>query len=356
MSADRFTPRAPLQRGQLILAAIAGLVVLSVLAASASIIYASTHDGLPRTTSLLTRSNLTAPAAAALSLPAEALSPLNRLSMSPQEALRQNQAIPVARLPNPPARPFNLVGPLADFDSAVDCLAAAVYYEARNETIDGRRAIAQVVINRLRHPQYPKTVCEVVFQGAERANGCQFTFACDGALATPPAAAAFTRARAIAEQALRGLVYAPVGGATHYHAAYVVPYWGESLVKVQTIGLHIFYRWPGAAGLPTAFTGRHRDGEAIPMALSAVLLASQLRRAETAPLPLPDAPALISDNKAIVAPTATIPTRDASPTFAFPSSAANDLQRAPHPAPAAPPVDTSAPPSVNRRLPFSRPF
>src|SRR5690606_26226798 len=125
-----------------------------------------------------------------------------------------------------PARPFILESAAAeDRGRALSCLTAAIYYEAGAESANGQRAVAQVVLNRLRHPNFPKTVCGVVFEGAERATGCQFTFTCDGSLARAPSAAGWKRAEAVAEAALDGFVDEAVGHATHYHAVYVVPYW-----------------------------------------------------------------------------------------------------------------------------------
>jgi hypothetical protein len=121
--------------------------------------------------------------------------------------------------------------------------------------------VAQVVLNRVRHPAYPNSVCGVVFQGSERVTGCQFSFTCDGALARRPMAAYWNRARAIAQEALAGKVFAPVGWATHYHTNYVVPYWSSSLVKAAVIGTHIFYRWTGGWGRGPAFADKHAGVE-----------------------------------------------------------------------------------------------
>ncbi|MFT2129823.1 cell wall hydrolase, partial [Staphylococcus epidermidis] len=92
---------------------------------------------------------------------------------------------------------------------------------AANETLQGQASVAQVILNRMRHPAYPKTVCGVVFQGSERTTGCQFSFTCDGAMGRPPSAEGWARARAVAASALNGFVAADVGMATHYHANYV---------------------------------------------------------------------------------------------------------------------------------------
>jgi spore germination cell wall hydrolase CwlJ-like protein len=114
-------------------------------------------------------------------------------------------------------------GALADLDRALTCLTQAVYYEAASEGVDGGRAVAQVVLNRMRHPGYPASVCGVVYQGADRPTGCQFTFTCDGSLLRAPVQALWARSRKIAEEALKGRVFATVGHATHYHADYVLP-------------------------------------------------------------------------------------------------------------------------------------
>ena len=127
----------------------------------------------------------------------------------------------------------------------LDCLADAVYYEARGETPEGQEAIAQVVINRVRHPAFPKSVCGVVFQG-RASDVCQFSFACNGAMNRPKEAAAWARAEQIAARALAGVVMPEVGAATNFHAAGSAPGWG--LMRVAQVGLHVFYRSGGHAG------------------------------------------------------------------------------------------------------------
>jgi hypothetical protein len=101
----------------------------------------------------------------------------------------------------------------------------------------------------------------VVFQGAERTTGCQFTFTCDGALARVPSPAAWTRARDIATRALRGDVYKLVGWATHYHTDWVVPYWSSSLDKIAELHTHLFFRWTGWWGTGPAFNRNQQPGE-----------------------------------------------------------------------------------------------
>ncbi|MDB5721379.1 MAG: cell wall hydrolase [Alphaproteobacteria bacterium] len=180
--------------------------------------------------------------------------PLRFRDVAPQDALAINAGIPVSDSPNPAARPFDIhFASVPDRARALDCLTAAVYYEAAIETDAGQRAVAQVVLNRVRHPAFPKSVCGVVFQGSERATGCQFTFTCDGALRRTPSAQAWSRARMVAEEALAGKVFAPVGWATHYHTNWVVPYWSSTLVKSALVGTQIFYRWEGGWGRAPAF-------------------------------------------------------------------------------------------------------
>jgi len=167
------------------------------------------------------------------------------ISATDAEAL--NAAIPLVSRPLAAARPFLLdasVTPDARA-AAVDCLTSAIYYEAASEDEAGQRAVAQVVLNRLRDPAFPKTVCDVVFQGAERATGCQFSFSCDGSLARLPSQAGWLRARRYAQQALAGHVESDVGVATHYHTQQVVPIWRLSLDKIAVLGAHIFYTIPG---------------------------------------------------------------------------------------------------------------
>lgn len=141
-----------------------------------------------------------------------------------------------------------------DAARALDCLTQAVYYEANNQSEDGQRAVAQVVLNRVRDRAFPASVCGVVYQGSTRSTGCQFTFTCDGSLNRTPSAAGWARARAVASSALAGSVYAPVGSATFYHANYVSPWWATSMDKVATVGAHIFYRW--RAGMERALAFR----------------------------------------------------------------------------------------------------
>ncbi len=177
-------------------------------------------------------------------------------------AAELNNLRPFTKLPIRPMKPFVLAAGAEDRVRALQCLSQAVYYEAAREPQLGQEAVAQVVLNRMRHPAYPKSVCGVVYQGSARTTGCQFTFTCDGALRWAPEADLWRRAKAVADRALAGYVNKQVGSATHYHAQYVAPYWAPTLVKMTQVGQHIFYRWTGPWGEPPAFTGRYAGGEA----------------------------------------------------------------------------------------------
>ena len=181
-----------------------------------------------------------------------------------------NASLPFSAAPVQAARPFSAAGDTLDNRRALLCLTQAVYYEAGYEPIDGRRAVAQVVLNRMRHPAYPKSVCGVVYQ-RNSTPVCQFSFVCDGALLRAPAVAPWRAAEGIARAALAGYVERSVGSATHYHADYVAPRWAPMLSKVAKLGAHIFYRWPGAWGMPSAFTGRYIGEPNDPASLRPVL-------------------------------------------------------------------------------------
>lgn len=162
-----------------------------------------------------------------------------------------------------PAAPFRLAGSALDHARALQCLTQAIYYEAASEPDDGQRAVAQVVLNRVRHPAFPATVCGVVFQGSEK-RGCQFSFACDGAMARIPSRAGWARAARVAGAALAGSVFAPVGMATHYHTYAVTPAWNRSLVMTGVFGAHFFHRWKGWWGMTAAFRQSYHGGEPLP--------------------------------------------------------------------------------------------
>jgi spore germination cell wall hydrolase CwlJ-like protein len=185
-----------------------------------------------------------------------------------QAAEQVNAALPFSPEQIEAARRFNLAGAsTADMSRALHCLTQAIYYEAAYEPVEGRRAVAQVVLNRVRHPAFPNSVCGVVYDGASLPV-CQFSFTCDGSLRRRPEQGAWAEAQRIAREALQGHVSAAVGTATHYHANYVSPYWAPRLTKLRQIGAHIFYRWPGGWGRTAAFSSRYSGIESIAASLA----------------------------------------------------------------------------------------
>lgn len=228
---------------------IAALLVLAAIAALALAARVLLHrDPSPRHAN-----ERTAVAAATPPVP----QPQLYKELPPEDARVENAAIPFSTAPIERALPLTLpvnATDVAGRRSSIDCLTAAIYYEAGQESDQGKRGVAQVVLNRVRHPAFPNSICGVVYQGSERPTGCQFTFTCDGSLARIPARRGWEAARRIAIAALSGAVEPSVGMATHYHADYVVPYWASSLAKIAQLDHHIFYRWTGGWGRRAAFT------------------------------------------------------------------------------------------------------
>ena len=144
---------------------------------------------------------------------------------------------------------------------AVSCLTEAVYYEAATETRDGKEAVAQVILNRVRHPSFPKSVCGVVYQGVGSGAACQFSFACDGSTARQPVPDLWRSAEAVAAAALSGHVATRAGASTHYHAGWARPYWRASLVETGRIGTQVFYRMPGPLGSAGVLTAAYAGVE-----------------------------------------------------------------------------------------------
>jgi spore germination cell wall hydrolase CwlJ-like protein len=124
-----------------------------------------------------------------------------------------------------------------------ECLATAIYFEARGEPLSGQVAVAQVVLNRVHSTRYPDSICEVVYQNDHRRNACQFSFACDGIPDRTSEEEAWQRAKKISDAVVAGQnQIRRVTKATHYHATYVAPYWAPSMHRVGQIGAHVFYK------------------------------------------------------------------------------------------------------------------
>jgi spore germination cell wall hydrolase CwlJ-like protein len=182
------------------------------------------------------------------------------------------------------AQPFHLRGAL-DQSRDLECLTQAVYYESRGESRSGQSAVAQVILNRVRHPAFPKSVCGVVFQGA-KTGGCQFSFACDGQPHHPLENASWRRAESVAAEALDGQVMAEVGDATHFHVASSGSNFSAGLLKVAQIGAHVFYRFGGHKGAPAMFHGEPEPSEAGPTATHPVFASLALSGGSVSPAKL----------------------------------------------------------------------
>ena len=272
----RFTDAPALAQRRVRLIALIAILALVALA-TAEIVGGSGFAGLRKTLGLFSPGQTSA----TLRINLEAKREIAKLTEGAQAVIvvqgeaakERNALIPLSTAPLQQARSFLIskapgvsgagsgAGPMGN---ALTCLTQAVYYEAANEPMMGRRAVAQVVLNRMRHPAYPKSVCGVVYQGWERVTGCQFSFTCDGALLRRPSAATWNQAQAVARAALSGYVEPSVGTATFYHADYVLPKWAFTLNKIQQIGAHIFYRFPGAWGNTSTFSGGYSGIEHIP--------------------------------------------------------------------------------------------
>ncbi|MDO7844626.1 cell wall hydrolase [Sphingomonas immobilis] len=279
----------------------------------------------------------------------ELAEPLKLQPLTREQAILYNAKIPVSLGPKPPAAPFALgkADPLS-IARATDCLAAGIYYEAAYEPAEGQRGVAQVILNRVRHFAYPKTVCGVVFQGSERATGCQFSFTCDGSMARKPEPKIWAAVHQIASQALYGHVNVTVGRATHYHANYVAPYWQPTLVKLAVIGQHIFYTGADGWSSTAAFANPYAEIEpdvpqmALLWSANAMLAAAANTPAvgnaampaisseiDLPPAPPPGGFAMPSATQTPAPGAAPQPTPSPTPTRAFPAPRAEPRRRLP---------------------------
>jgi len=136
--------------------------------------------------------------------------------------------------------------PVASGGAEWQCLAEALYFEARGESVAGQFAVAEVILNRRDSARYPTSVCGVVRQGAGRGRGCQFSYACDGIADRISEPAAYRRVGKIARLMLDGAPRALTAGATHFHTAAVRPAWARRFPQTARIGAHLFYRQPSA--------------------------------------------------------------------------------------------------------------
>jgi spore germination cell wall hydrolase CwlJ-like protein len=180
--------------------------------------------------------------------------PATRLEPSRNETIApKGEVTGEEHRPQSPAERLSLIG--AARARHEKCLADAIYFEARGESVRGQMAVAQVVINRVFSGYYPNNVCGVVYQNAHRRFRCQFTFACDGLPERINEPIAWERAKHIARDALDGNFWLnDVGKATHYHARWVHPWWVHEMRRLDRIGVHTFYRprnWGDGSKSPT---------------------------------------------------------------------------------------------------------
>ena len=123
-----------------------------------------------------------------------------------------------------------------------NCMARAIYFEARSESELGQLAVARVILNRVKDPAYPNTICGVVYQGSNRRNSCQFSFACDGLPDDVRQPGAWANSKRLAQKAMSDSKGTKImSTATNYHADYVRRKWAGSMNRIVKIGRHIFY-------------------------------------------------------------------------------------------------------------------
>ena len=134
--------------------------------------------------------------------------------------------------------------PAVSGDAQFQCLAQAVYFESRGEPLSGQIAVAEVVLNRVDNPAYPRSICGVTKQGAGSGRGCQFSYACDGRPDVMTSSVSKARSEKIARMLIDGRPRSVTSGATHFHATYVRPDWSRKFARTASIGNHVFYRQP----------------------------------------------------------------------------------------------------------------
>ncbi len=138
--------------------------------------------------------------------------------------------------------PTTLIANAKHKERELNCLAEAVYYESRSETKDGQKAVAEVVLNRVKSKNFPNTICGVVYQGAERTSGCQFSFTCDGSTSHTPSGKVWKRSKMVAQHMILEASAPMTWRSTHYHTTKVKPVWADSLRHTRQYETHVFYR------------------------------------------------------------------------------------------------------------------
>lgn len=215
--------------------ALAGLVILGAAAAQADVRVSTSNSQT-----------------AALDLELRGLLGVEQTAMAGISPSRLERiAAPVRTSPLPAARKFSRewvdTQPVSKGGEAWECLAQALYFEARGESVKGQFAVAEVILNRVESPRYPNTVCGVITQGTGRKYQCQFTYTCDGHPERISEKRAWERVGKVAAMSLETTERSLTDGATHYHTTAVKPSWASKYIRTAQIGVHRFYRqyYPG---------------------------------------------------------------------------------------------------------------
>jgi hypothetical protein len=254
------------------------LLVLFFVALSAAslLVYSVSEASKPIERSERVSTGRSVPAIPKVGLPGAVKPEEELLNVTPQTAKQINESRPFVTGRITLALPFRSALTGQDKERAVACLATAGFYEAGGRSGD-QSAVMQVVLNRVRHPAFPDTVCAVVFQGSERRTGCQFSFTCDGSMRRrQPSPAAWRSAQGLALAMLDDTVDERVGLATHFHTDWVVPYWSDSLDKLTHVRTHLFFRWRGYWGTRAAFRRSPGSSEMIIPALATLFASHRL--------------------------------------------------------------------------------
>lgn len=168
---------------------------------------------------------------------------MSELLVAPQP---EQQPVQQAAEPVPPSQKLTAnwidAQPVPQGDEQSNCLATAIYHEARGESIAGQQAVAEVVLNRVDDAAFPRTICGVVKQRV--ASGCQFSFVCEGKFDKQRDSEAFSRAQKIAHAMLGGFPRQLTNGATYFHTRMVKPSWSRRFERTAYIGAHMFYKKP----------------------------------------------------------------------------------------------------------------
>ena len=181
-------------------------------------------------------------------MPASRISALANPSETPRARPQGLRALFGRRAAEPETPPMSRAGidalPEASGGAEWACLAEALYFEARGETVKGQFAVAEVILNRVASTAFPDTICSVVNQGTGQRYRCQFTYTCDGHAEVVHEKAAYRRVGKVARLAMDGDLPALTSGATYYHTNAVSPRWSRKFERTATIGVHHFYRDP----------------------------------------------------------------------------------------------------------------